>query len=80
MTNTQLLKEAITKSGLKIKYIVQQLGLTYAGFNKKLNNRSEFNSKEIVILRDLLCLTAEEVERIFLLGKVTDSKHQEADA
>ena len=42
MTNTTLLKELIAKSGLKLKYVADHLGLSAYGFSKKVNNEQEF--------------------------------------
>lgn len=44
MTDTSLLNAAIAKIGITKKELVKALGLTYAGFWKKLNNQS--NSKQ----------------------------------
>ena len=47
MTDTSLLNAAIAKIGITKKELVKALGLTYAGFWKKLNNQSEFKATEI---------------------------------
>ena len=44
MTNTELLKDKIEKSGYKLKYIAEQIGITYYGFLKKVNNETEFKA------------------------------------
>ena len=53
MTNTELLKEKIEQSGYKLKYVAAQLGITYYGFLKKINNETEFKASEI---KTLCCL------------------------
>lgn len=70
MTNTTLLREKIENSGYKLRYIAKQLGITYAGFQKKLNNETEFKVSEVAILKELLKLTADEVQRIFFAIRV----------
>lgn len=65
MTNTELLKAKIEKSGYKLKYIAEQIGITYYGFLKKVNNKTEFKASEIQTLCELLEITGEEKEKIF---------------
>lgn len=65
MTNTMLLRMKIDESGYKLRFIAQQLGITYQGFLKKLNNETEFKVSEVKILTDLLKLTPDEVNKIF---------------
>lgn len=65
MTNTELLKKKIDLSGYKMKYIAAQLGITYYGLSKKVNNETEFKASEIQALCDLLNITGEEKEKIF---------------
>lgn len=65
MTNTKVLREAIERSGYRIYFIAEQLNLTYAGFQKKVNGESEFKASEIKQLRKLLKLSAAESDRIF---------------
>ena len=66
MTNTELLKDKIEKSGYKLKYIAEQIGITYYGFLKKVNNETEFKASEIQTLCDLLEIAGEEKEKFFL--------------
>ena len=54
MTNTALLKAAIQKSGLKYKYLAEQLGLSTYGLQKKVENATEFKASEILALSKLL--------------------------
>lgn len=65
MTNTELLKEKIEQSGYKLKYVASQLGITYYGFLKKINNETEFKASEIQTLCNLLEITKVEKEQIF---------------
>ena len=67
MTNTALLRKKIDESGYKLHFIAKQIGITYQGFLKKINNESEFKAKEIMILCDLLKIDIQEKELIFFL-------------
>lgn len=63
--NTLLLDEAIEKSGLKIGFIIEKLGLSPNGFYKKRKGITSFRKSEIYVLCDLLRLTEEQAEKIF---------------
>ena len=66
MTNTALLNQLIKESGLKKKYIAEQLGITGYGLQKKIENLSEFKSSEISIMCDLLNINSlKQKETIF---------------
>lgn len=60
------LKEIIEKSGLKKTFIAEQLGLSYQGYLKKENGKSQFTAKQIAVLKDLLKLSNKDVAEIFL--------------
>lgn len=70
MTNTALLRKKIDESGYKLRFIAKQIGITYQGFLKKINNESEFKASEIKNLQDLLNLTDEERDMIFFTVNV----------
>ena len=71
MTDTERLKELIQKSGYKLSYVAECLGLTTFGLSKKINNVTEFKSSEIGILCDLLHIKSlSEKERIFFVKQV----------
>lgn len=65
MTNTDLLKEKIEDSGYKMKYIASKIGLSYQGFLNKIQNKTDFTAPEIKGLCELLCIPADEAEKIF---------------
>jgi len=65
MTNTEMLKEFIEKSGYKTQFLCDQLKLTRQGFYNKVNGKTEFNASEIAILTKLLKLTATQQRAIF---------------
>ena len=65
MTNTNLLKQYIEKSGYKKGFIAKQLGITAYGFALKVNNKSEFKASEIDTLCRLLKIGAKDKAVIF---------------
>ena len=71
MTNTALLEEKITESGLKKSYIAKSIGLTPYGLTLKIRNVNEFKASEI----DKICIllgidSPEERCNIFFASKV----------
>lgn len=65
MTNTSLLREKIKKSGLKMEFIAEKLGLSRAAFSMKVNNESAFKVPEMYKLCDLLDIDEEYAKDIF---------------
>ena len=66
MTDTERLKEAIDKSGLKIASIMEQMGIkSYTTMRDKIENRQEFKASEISKLCEILHLGAEQMNKIF---------------
>lgn len=65
MVNAQLLDEYIIKSGLKIGYICEQLGISRAAFSKKRRGITPFKAAEIYVLCDILHIGTDR-QRIFL--------------
>lgn len=65
LTNTALLKAAIQKSGLKYKYLAEQLGLSTYGLQKKVENATEFKASEILALSKLLRFDDATLKAIF---------------
>lgn len=70
MTNTNLLRKKLDESGYKLRFIARQLGITYQGFLKKINNETEFKASEIQSLKEILNLTDEERDMIFFTVEV----------
>ena len=71
MTNTALLEEKISESGLKKSYIAKSIGLTPYGLTLKIRNVNEFKASEI----DKICIllgidSPEERCDIFFASKV----------
>lgn len=54
LTNTNLLEEAISKSGLKKRWIANQMGLSEYGLALKIQGINEFKASEISQLCELL--------------------------
>lgn len=68
MTDTDLLRKKISKSGLKLNYIASALGMTYANLWKMLDRGTEFKPSQINILCSLLHITdPDERKQIFLI-------------
>ena len=66
MTNTDLLKEMIAKSGFKLAYLAEQCGITRQSLSNKITNRNIFTAEEISVLcRELKISSLTEKERIF---------------
>lgn len=70
MTNSSLLRDAVKRSGYKMSYISDRIGLTYQGFLKKVNNETEFKASEIQRLCELLTLSEDERTAIFFASNV----------
>jgi DNA-binding XRE family transcriptional regulator len=70
MTNSDLLRKAVEKSGYKKSYIAKRIGLTYQGYLNKECGKSEFRQSEIEEICKLLDLTTEEKEAIFFATEV----------
>lgn len=71
LTNTALLEEKISESGLKKSYIAKSIGLTPYGLTLKIRNINEFKASEI----DKICIllgidSPEERCDIFFASKV----------
>ena len=70
MVNTQLLDKKIEDSGLYIKFIVEKIGLSRNGFDKKRKGKTPFRVAEIYVLSDLLKLSESEKHDIFFADEV----------
>ena len=66
VTNTALLKEKVDSSGLRTAFIVESLGISRAGWYRKLSGKSPFTAEQIQIMCDILHITSlREKEEIF---------------
>jgi len=70
MINTLLLDSKIKKSGLKVSFLVQKLGLSRNGFDKKKKGKTPFRVAEIYVLSDLLNLSETDQKEIFFTEEV----------
>ena len=70
MTDTVKLRELISKSGLKLGYIANQLGISRFALSNNIQNRTEFRVSEIVKMCELLCIDYDSREQIFFAHKV----------
>ena len=62
----------IKKSGFKVKFLAETLGLTYEGFRKKCLGNAPFRKLEADTLASLLGMTEDEKANIFLPTKSTE--------
>lgn len=58
MTNTELLRERIDKSGFKMQFIAEKLGISRFTLLQKIENRSDFRVSEVEALCELLCISS----------------------
>lgn len=74
MTNTKMLQELIKKSGLKLQYIADELGISRMALNNKINNLSQFKSGEISKLCVILKIESlAEKECLFFAKEVAET-------
>ena len=66
MINSELLEKKIQASGLKKKYIAEQLGISLRSLHRKIGNESSFTVRQITILCKVLKITTlTEKDKIF---------------
>lgn len=70
MTDTKKLREQIARSGFKLVYLADQLGITRQALQKKIENDTEFKASEVDRLSKLLQLSVEDKEGIFFALKM----------
>lgn len=70
MTNSSMLKEKISSSGISITFLADKCKISRDYFYKKLNNEVEFKQSEIVALQEALHLDQVERNEIFFAEKV----------
>ena len=66
MINTELLREKIKESGLKVCFVAENSGILRETLYNKMSGKSEFTASEIVALTKTLRLSREERDNIFL--------------
>lgn len=67
MTNTTLLRQKTDEFGDKLYFIVKLLGITYWGFQNKINNIRAFKASKIKCIRKLP-VSDKERNNIFLIS------------
>ena len=65
IVDRDLLLAAIARSGLKMGYIAEILGLSRQGFDKKIKGKTPFRIAEARLLSILIHLSEEEEAKIF---------------
>lgn len=65
MVKTELLREAIDRSGLKIQFLADSIGISRQSLSSKIDGVYDFKLKEAIKLAKLLGLTASERSNIF---------------
>lgn len=70
MANTLLLKDKISESGMTVKAIAEKTGILRETLYNKMAGRSEFTASEIVALSELLKLSKDDRDNIFLQRKL----------
>lgn len=63
--DTELLEQAIERSGLRVSYIYEQLGISRQAFDRKRKGYFSFRQSEVYVLCSLLNLSNEEKIKIF---------------
>lgn len=63
--NTDELKKRIRASGLKIRYLAEQLGISHEAMYNKVKGKSEFKASEMAALAELLKLSDKDIPLIF---------------
>ena len=61
--DTELLNKKIETSGLRVGYIVEKLGISRQGFDKKRKGLISFRVSEVYVLCDLLRITDNDEKR-----------------
>lgn len=70
MTNRGLLRERIKESGMKMKYLASECGITAQAFSSKMVGKSDFNATEMAVLREKLELSDSDFLTIFFTTEV----------
>ena len=76
MTNTSMLNDLIEKSGLKIGFIADCVGISRQLLWKKINNKSPFNQYEIDSLCEVLQITSLRTKEAVFFAKMQTNLSQ----
>lgn len=70
VTDALELDYAIKKAGLDRPKVAEALGISVTALFNKIHNRTDFKASEIARLKQLLCLSNGQRDRIFFAGDV----------
>jgi hypothetical protein len=71
VTDVKMLRDKIDRSGYKIQFLAEKLGLSPQGFYLKLNGTNQFKADEIQALCQTLTITdPNEMKAIFFATEV----------
>lgn len=65
MVNERLLKARMVENGYNDQSLSRAIGIDTSTFYRKKAGNSDFYRKEIQAIKDCLCLSGEDVDRIF---------------
>lgn len=63
--DTARLNEYVEKSGLKLGFIIEKLGISRTSWHKKINGDVALRASEVYVLCDLLNIPDDEQKKIF---------------
>lgn len=68
MTNTNMLKSVMALHGVRnfVQCIADMLSISRGTASKKVNGKAEFTQSEIATIAKRYCLSAAEIEQIFV--------------
>lgn len=69
MPNMELLKNKVSESGMTVTHVCEKVGISRETFYNRLAGKGEFTASEIVGFTDVLRLSKNEREKIFLSRK-----------
>lgn len=69
--NTNLLLAKVTEKGISKALFPDMINICKSSWYKKLRGDSDFTQKEITRIAQVLCLTGEDIIRIFFTMKVS---------
>ena len=70
LTNTGALEIALIKNKVTKKELANHLGISLQALYNKIRNAAEFKASEIIVVTDILNLSADEREEIFFASNV----------
>lgn len=74
MFNKNLLKMKMVGAGITTEKLANLLGINSATLYRKMRGESDFSRSEIIIIRSILGLSADEAEAIFFAPELTDTQ------